>query len=95
MINVKVTLRIRAGMEAAAEELLRQLETETTENDAGCLRYQWYRSEQPGMYVLLERWASQAAVDAHFQAEHMTRLLPQITECAVEPFKAIRLARLE
>ena len=77
MINVMVTLQIRAGMEAAAEELLRQLETETTENDAGCLRYQWYRSEQPGMYVLLERWASQAAVDAHFQAEHMTKLLPQ------------------
>jgi quinol monooxygenase YgiN len=95
MINVIVTLQIKAGMEATAEELLRQLETETTENDAGCLRYQWYRSEQPGMYVLLERWASQAAVDAHFQAEHMTKLLPQITDCAVEPFKAIRLTRLE
>jgi quinol monooxygenase YgiN len=95
MINVIVTLQIKPGMEARAEDLLRQLETETTENDVGCLRYQWYRSEQPGAYVLLERWASQAAVDAHFRAGHMTKLLPQIAECAVEPFTAVRLTRLE
>jgi quinol monooxygenase YgiN len=95
MIDVMVTLQVRSGMEAKAEELLRQLETETAENDAGCLRYQWYRSEQRGAYVLLERWADQAAVAAHLQAAHMARLLPQITECAVEPFKAIKLKRLE
>lgn len=95
MINVIVTLQIKSGMEARAEELLRQLETATAENDAGCLRYQWYRSEQRGTYVLLERWSDQAAVEAHFQAAHMAKLLPQIAECAVEPFKAIKLTRLE
>jgi quinol monooxygenase YgiN len=95
MINVIVTLQIKSGMEARAEELLRQLETETADNDAGCLRYQWYRSEQRGTYVLLERWADQAAAEAHFQAAHMAKLRPQLAECAVEPFKAIRLTRLE
>lgn len=95
MINVMVTLQLKPGMEAKAEELLRELETETTERDKGCLRYQWYRAEQPGTYYLLERWTDQAAIEAHFQAEHMARLLPQIAECAVEKFAAVRLTRLE
>ena len=95
VINVIVTLQVRSGMEARAEGLLRELETETTENDPGCLRYQWYRAEQPGTYYLLERWIDQAAIDAHFKAGHMARLLPQIAECAVGKFAAIRLTRLE
>lgn len=53
-IDVIVTLQIKPGMEAAAEEILRQLESETTENDKGCLRYQWYRAEHAGTYYLLE-----------------------------------------
>jgi quinol monooxygenase YgiN len=95
MINVIVTLQTKPGMEAKAEDLLRELETETTENDEGCLRYQWYRAEQTGTYYLLERWSDQAAVEAHFKAAHMANLLPQIAECAVGKFKAIRLTRLE
>ena len=95
MINVIVTLRIKSGSEARAEELLRELETETAENDKGCLRYQWYRAEQPGTYYLLERWSDQAAIDAHLKAAHMARLLPQIAECAEEQFAAVRLTRLE
>ena len=94
MIDVIVTLQIKPGMEAAAEGILRQLESETTENDKGCLRYQWYRAEHAGTYYLLERWFNQAALDEHFKATHMAKLLPQIAECAVE-FKTIRLTRLE
>ena len=56
MIDMIVTLQVRPGMEAKAEDLLRQLENETTENDPGCLRYQWYKAEQPCLYYLLERW---------------------------------------
>jgi len=95
MINVIVTLKIKPGMEATAEDLLRQLESATTENDKGCLRYQWYRAEHPGTYYLLERWYDQATFEGHVKAEHRAKLLPQIAECAVENFEAIRLTRLE
>ena len=95
MINLIVTLQVTPGLESKAEGLLRELETETTENDKGCLRYQWYRAEQPATYYLLERWTDQAALDAHFKAPHMARLLPQITACAVEKFTSTRLTRLE
>jgi quinol monooxygenase YgiN len=95
VINVIVAVQIKPCLEAKAEGLLRELESETTENDKGCLRYQLYRAEQPGTYYLLERWTDQAAIEAHFQAPHMATLLPQIAECAVERLKAIRLTRLE
>ena len=95
MIDMIVTLQVRPGMEAKAEDLLRQLEQETAENDPGCLRYQWYKAEQPCLYYLLERWTDQKAIDAHAQAAHMARLLPQIAECAVEKATRTKLARLK
>jgi quinol monooxygenase YgiN len=94
MIDMIVTLQVRPGMEARAEDLLRQLEQETAENDPGCLRYQWYKAEQPCLYYLLERWTDQKAIEAHARAAHMARLLPQIAECAVEKATRTKLARL-
>ena len=57
MIDLIVTLQVKPGMEAKVEDLMRQLEQETAENDPGCLRYQWYSAhEQPCLYYLLERY---------------------------------------
>ena len=95
MIDMIVTLRVRPGMEAKAEDLLRLLEDETSENDPGCLRYQWYKAEQPCLYYLLERWTNQEAMEAHFKAAHMAKILPQIAECAVEKVTTTKLTRLE
>ena len=95
MIDLIVTLQVKTGMEAKVEDLMRQLEQETAENDPGCLRYQWYRAEQPCLYYLLERWTNQEALEAHFKAAHMKRILPQIAECAVEKVTATKLTRLE
>jgi len=90
-----VTLLIKPGMETQAEELLRQLESETAENDKGCLRYQWYRAEQPGTYYLLERWTNQAAMEAHLKSSHLAKLMPQIAHCAAEKVTTAKLTRLE
>lgn len=94
MINKIVTLRVKPGLEAKAEDLLRELEQETAENDRGCLRYQWYKAEQPGLYYLLERWTDQAAMEAHSRAAHMARLLPSLAECAAGKATTTMLTRL-
>ena len=47
------------------EEILKEMETGTLANDKGCLRYEWYRSDAPHTYILLERWADRAAVLSH------------------------------
>ena len=95
MIDMIVTLQVKPGMEAKAEDLLRLLEQETTENDPGCLRYQWYKAEQPCLYYLLERWTNQGALEAHFKAAHMAKILPQFVDCAGEKLTRTKLTRLE
>ena len=94
MIDMILTLRVKAGMETRAEDLLRELEQETAENDPGCLRYQWYKAEQPNLYYLLQRWTDQNAVDTHARAAHMARLLPLLAECAAEKATTTKLTRL-
>jgi quinol monooxygenase YgiN len=89
-----LTLLVKPGLEARAEDLLRELEQETAENDPGCLRYQWYKAGQPGLYYLLQRWTDQRAVEAHSQAAHMARLLPLLAECAAEKAVTTQLTRL-
>lgn len=95
MIDMIVTLQVRRGMEEKAEGLLRLLEDETAENDPGCLRYQWYKAEEVGLYYLLQRWTTQAAIEAHSHAPHMVKLVPQIAECAVAKVITTKLTRLE
>jgi quinol monooxygenase YgiN len=95
VIDLIVTLRVKPGMEAKAEDLLRVLEQETMENDPGCLRYQWYKAEQPGLYYLLERWTNQAALDVHRKSAHLAKLLPQIAEYTAEKVTFTKLTRLE
>ena len=95
MIDLIVTLQVNPGMEAKAEGLLRILEQETMENDPGCLRYQWYKAEQPGLYYLLERWTDQGALDAHRKSAHLAKILPQLAECSAERVANTKLTRLE
>jgi len=95
MIDMIVTLQVKPGMEGKAEGLLRMLEDETTENDPGCLRYQWYKAEEVGLYYLLQRWTNQEAIEAHSKAPHMAKLVPQLAECAVAKVTTTKLTRLE
>lgn len=40
--------------------------------DAGCLKYEVYASAgQPGVYVTVEEWESQADLDAHMTQPHI------------------------
>ena len=95
MIDIVVTQRIKPGMEAQAEALFREVEAATLANDKGCIRYEWYRAEEPGTYILIERWSDREAIQAHFKSSHMTELLPKLTPYAVEKFTSARLTRLD
>ena len=90
-----VTQRVNPGMEERVEALLREITANTLAQDAGCLRYEWYRAEEPHTYVLLERWTDREAVQAHLKADHMAALLPKLMECVPERFSVMRLTRLE
>lgn len=42
-----------------------------TQQEPGCLRFELLRHQQtPGAFTLWEGWVNEAALQAHFQAEH-------------------------
>jgi len=94
MIDIVCTQRIKPGMEERAENLLREAEQQTLANDKGCERYEWYRAEEPGTYILIERWTDIAAARAHLATPHMTSILKELAGLAPERFTIKRLARL-
>jgi len=93
-LDVVVTLRVHAGKEGEAETLLREMEASTLANDEGCLRYEWYRAQTPQTFILLERWTSNAAVQAHLKAPHMAAIFQKIGPLLPEPFTALPLTKL-
>jgi quinol monooxygenase YgiN len=95
MVDMVVTQRVKPGMEQVFEALARQLAANTLANDEGCLRYEWYRADAPQTYILIERWADMAAVQAHLKSGHIAALMPKFRECVPETFSVIQLERLE
>jgi quinol monooxygenase YgiN len=94
MFDCVVTQRVIPGREAEFEALIQQLEANTLACDEGCLRYEWYLSEIPQTYILVERWKDRAAAEAHLLAPHFVSLLPKLRDCATEWFTIARLTRL-
>ena len=57
------------------ERLFRELRAASLREE-GCLGYEVCRgdADAPGTFVLYEKWADQAALDAHYAQEHFVRL---------------------
>ena len=77
--------RARAGEEGRVEEALRKM-MEPTRAEPGNLDYQVFRDPgQPAVFVLFERYADEAAFDAHRSSAHFTawlsgQVLPSLDE---------------
>jgi quinol monooxygenase YgiN len=79
-----VTRRVQAGKEEETEVILRDLQAATLANDKGCLRYEWYRASTAQTYILLERWADQAAVQEHLKALHFVSAIEKLSPLVLE-----------
>lgn len=62
---------------------------EKTRQEPLCIAYDLFVDQKaPGHFIFVEQWPDRAALDAHCQTEHFTRLVPQINafqrrECRV------------
>jgi quinol monooxygenase YgiN len=92
--NALATLRVQAGKEAEVEAILRDVQAATLANDKGCLRYEWYRASTPQTYILLERWADQAAAQQHLNAPHVVSAVEKLLSLAAEQPQAVQLTKL-
>jgi quinol monooxygenase YgiN len=74
MFGTVATIKIKEGKGAEFEKIATELVNKVNENEKGCLLYQVYHGEVPNTYVFMERYANQAAVDAHRSTEYFKTL---------------------
>jgi quinol monooxygenase YgiN len=92
-VNVIATRKVVPGKQKEFEEILKEMETGTLANDKGCLRYEWYRSDAPHTYILLEHWADRAAVLSHQQAPHMVAIRSRVASIAADDLTFVSLSK--
>ncbi|WP_206244865.1 putative quinol monooxygenase [Novosphingobium terrae] len=74
-IAVVAYLQALEGQGAAVEAVIRPC-VEASRQEAGCRYYTAHTdSTRPGLFVFIERWADQAALDAHTRTEHFQALI--------------------
>lgn len=84
-ITVVALAKFKPGTEDAAVAAFTKA-IEQTHTEEGCINYALHRSNtDPQQYVVVERWADQAALDAHFQQPWMGTLFSDLADYLVEP----------
>jgi quinol monooxygenase YgiN len=78
-IIVRAELRVRPGRTDEFRSLARALAAAAAD-EAGTLRYSWYTSADPDVFVVIEEYADPAAAVAH--NEHCAAHLRQVAELA-------------
>lgn len=59
---------------------------EKTRQENGNISYTLYADVwHPGEHVLIEEWENQASLDAHFETEHFTTIVPKIQKLQSAP----------
>jgi quinol monooxygenase YgiN len=81
MIIVAGSVLVQEGKRERATELASAM-SKATKAEAGCVDYTFYTDlENPNRFFIFEVWETQAALDKHFQTEHMrvfNRGLPEV-----------------
>lgn len=82
MIHILATFSIPAENQADFVKLAKELVGETLK-EAGNVSYDLVQGiADPTRFTFIEKWADQAAVDAHNASTHFTKLIPEMVKLA-------------
>jgi quinol monooxygenase YgiN len=95
MLGVVATLKVKPGMEKEFEAVAKDLVAKVNANEPGCTLYALHHGETPGTYVFMERYADQAAVEAHRATEHFKSLGRKMGEYMDGRPEVLRLREVE
>jgi quinol monooxygenase YgiN len=85
MVRVIAPNYIKPENRKAAEPLYREI-IAATRKEEGCIEYRLFvNPNDPELYVFIEEWTSQAALDKHMASEHFRRIIPQIDALKSKP----------
>ncbi|MGE0660710.1 MAG: putative quinol monooxygenase [Reyranellaceae bacterium] len=74
MLGVIATLRIKPGANAEFEKAMGELQKAVRANEPGNKLYVLHKTDDPTVYVMLERYENQAALEAHRASTHFKTL---------------------
>ncbi len=74
MLGIVATIKVKPGMEQQFEAVAKELVAKVNANEPACRLYALHRSEAPQTYVFMERYADQAAVEAHRSTDYFKAL---------------------
>jgi quinol monooxygenase YgiN len=78
-IGVVAKLKVKPGKGADIERIFHEMAREARAKEPGNLFYSMHKSRADAdLYVVLEQYADQAALDAHSNSEHVKRFGPQL-----------------
>lgn len=84
-IVVVAKARVKEGSESAVEQAFREVMPPTHEEE-GCLRYALHRgTDDPRTFMMIERWTSKEALDAHLATGHVQKLFASLAPLVEAP----------
>lgn len=84
-LDVVAVLIATSGSESVVRDALSGLVVPTRQ-EQGCLSYDLYESgAAPGTFITVERWRSQADLDAHMQTAHVAQALVAAGDALAAP----------
>ncbi|HYR39739.1 MAG TPA: putative quinol monooxygenase [Methylomirabilota bacterium] len=96
MLGVVATIKVKPGMEKEFEGVAKELVAKVNAHEPGCKLYALHHhGEAPGTYVFMERYADQAAVEAHRASEHFKTLGRKMGEYMDGRAEVLRLREVE
>jgi quinol monooxygenase YgiN len=94
-LTIIARVRAKAGQESRLRQELQRL-LAPTRAEAGCISYDLHQSQSdPALFVFYENWASQAALDAHFQTPHLQAVLKLVPDLVDGPLDITKWTRLK
>jgi len=76
MISVIAGFAVKDGKEAECLDIVKKL-VEATQKENGCIMYECFKStDDPKKFVIMEKWESKEALDAHMATAHFKEYVP-------------------
>ena len=93
-VQMLALCRAKTGLEAETRSVLEAF-VKTTRKEPGCISYTLQvDADRPTDFWFIERWANQAAIDAHLANEATASLVADLAELLAEPATLISLKNL-
>jgi quinol monooxygenase YgiN len=80
-IGVIATLRVQSGKEAEFEAVFAELAPAVAANEPGNSYYRLFRTDDAGVYKVMECYDDAAAVEAHRASDHFRTLGAKLGPC--------------